>query len=171
MEEKTQKISHCLRSFSSFWNVHKFFSISSYNSSGKGFTLVEVIIVIAVLGILASSLIVLIDPISQTQKSRDSKRKADLKQIQSALELYRADNGAYPPNGSVRSGQSFSENGTEYLKVVPVDPKNTTPYIYTYNNTGNGYEIYVCAENEDTVDTQDYGGCANSGKRIYYTNP
>lgn len=170
MEEKKPKIYNRIWPISRDWNIRQFFSVPGYYSSVKGFTLVEVLIVVGVIGILATSLIVLIDPISQSQKSRDSKRKADLKQIQSALELYRSDHGEYPPDGAIVSGSNLIEDGTEYLKVIPVDPKNEGQYRYTYDNTGNGYEIYVCAENEDTPETEASGSC-DSGQRIFYTNP
>lgn len=102
----------------------------------KGFTLVELLVIISIISILAISLLALINPKFQLQKGRDAKRKADLAQIQAALELYRSDNGHYPRSDWQLSEssdpwiqdtlnpptQSFSP---EYLKSIPKDPTNT----------------------------------------------
>ena len=55
----------------------------------KGFTLVELLIVVAIIGILSTLLMA--NFIGVRQRARDAQRKADLRQIQSALELYRSD--------------------------------------------------------------------------------
>src|SRR3989344_812655 len=83
----------------------------------RGFTLVELLVVIAIIGILAS--IVMVGLGGAKQKSRDSKRVADIKNIQLALSLYYNDNLQYPTNlSSLVSGN--------YLPVLPRDPKATT---------------------------------------------
>ncbi|MFH1226189.1 MAG: prepilin-type N-terminal cleavage/methylation domain-containing protein [bacterium] len=60
----------------------------------KGFTLVELLVVIAIIGLLATLAIVALN--SARMKARDAKRVGDVKQIQTALELYFNDNGSYP---------------------------------------------------------------------------
>lgn len=60
----------------------------------KGFTLIELLVVIAIIGLLSTLAVVALN--SARQKSRDSKRVADVKQIQTALELYFADENGYP---------------------------------------------------------------------------
>ncbi|MBI2195693.1 MAG: type II secretion system protein [Candidatus Levybacteria bacterium] len=60
----------------------------------KGFTLVELLIVIAIIGVLTTLLMA--NFIGVRQRARDAQRKSDLRQIQSALELYRSDQGSYP---------------------------------------------------------------------------
>ena len=64
------------------------------NAFSGGFTLVELLIVIAIIGILAS--IVLVSLSSARTKARDTKRIQEISQIQSALELYYAQYGYYP---------------------------------------------------------------------------
>ncbi|MFA6603416.1 MAG: type II secretion system protein [Patescibacteria group bacterium] len=60
----------------------------------KGFTLIELLVVIAIIGLLSTLAVVALN--SARQKSRDSKRVADTKQVQTALELYFADLNGYP---------------------------------------------------------------------------
>lgn len=60
----------------------------------QGFTLIELLVVIAIIGLLSTLAVVALN--SARQKARDSKRVADIKQIQTALELYYADSAGYP---------------------------------------------------------------------------
>ena len=64
-----------------------------YNSK-KGFTLIELLVVIGIIGILSGLLMA--NFIGVRQRSRDGTRKSNLSQIQSAVELYRSDQGSYP---------------------------------------------------------------------------
>lgn len=64
------------------------------NKNKKGFTLIELLVVIAIIGLLTTLAVVALD--SARTKSRDAKRVTDIKQIQTALELYFNDHGGYP---------------------------------------------------------------------------
>lgn len=114
----------------------------------KGFTIVELLIVIVVIAILAAITIIAYNGIQQ--RGRDSARKADFQTLQNALESYHSDKGAYP---SCYSGVAF-QAGTEaaatcgianiaaqlapkYISKVPVDQINVAPYAYYY---GVGYQ-------------------------------
>lgn len=80
----------------------------------RGFTLLELIIV---LGLISTMLLLGATVYSQSQKrSRDAKRKGDLNNIRSALELYRSNNSFYPLN------LTDLTIGTVYLKSIPLDP-------------------------------------------------
>lgn len=81
----------------------------------KGFTLVELLTVIAIIGILST--IVMTSLLTARKKGRDVKRIADIKQIQLALEQYYNDNLKYPPN--IYSGGYLNP---AYMPVVPKDP-------------------------------------------------
>ena len=97
-------------------------------SNKRGFTLVELVVVMAVLGILAGVLIVGLNPAAQFKKSRDGRRRADLEQIRSALEMCYADEGSYPV-GSLSSGSNITCGGTTYM-TIPADPLAGKSYTY-----------------------------------------
>ena len=59
-----------------------------------GFTLVEILIVVFIIGLLAT--IVSVNVIGRTDEARRTKAMADLKELQSAIHLYKLDNGFYP---------------------------------------------------------------------------
>ncbi len=146
----------------------------------EGFTLVELLIVIAIIGILATLLMT--NFIGIRQRARDAQRKADVRQIQSALELYRADTGSYPPavgsNGlttTCPTPQAFvnSGTGTTYMAQVPCDPLGVSYYHsgnYFYKQTTSGYELGTCLEN--TADNDYYSsafdGADNSCTTAHY---
>jgi general secretion pathway protein G len=122
----------------------------------KGFTLIELLIVIAIIGVLATLLMV--NFVGVRQRARDAQRKSDLRQIQSALELYRADNSKYPDLGNgdgqfpdkCGTGVSFAMTGTIYMQTVPCDPLGAgITYTYTSPIPGQSgtYSITACLEN------------------------
>ncbi len=117
-----------------------------------GFTLIELLVAISIIGILSSFL--LANFIGVRQRARDGVRKSDLRQIQSALELYRSDQSTYPPNTSFSTcGGAFTGGNpvTTYMQKIPCDPSSTasTPISYTYNSISpnTAYTIVACLEN------------------------
>lgn len=151
--------------------------------SSRGFTLIELLIVIAIIGILSTLLMT--NFIGIRQRARDAQRKSDVRQMQSALELYRADVGSYPsPGGSEKlnstpcpTPSSFVYSGSTYMQEIPCDPLGDTYYnsgSYYYTSTGSLYTIAACLENTaDTDVNASFAGdsSCSSGKYYVKTNP
>lgn len=113
------------------------------SATKQGFTLIELLVVIAIIGLLSTLAVVALG--SAREKARDSKRLSDLKQVQTALELYYTDNNGYPTAASSTLGTGsfacldstgFGTSGScaadAYMGQVPSDPSNGT---YVYNST------------------------------------
>jgi len=79
----------------------------------RGFTLVELLIVIAVIAVLAASVFVALNPAQRFLASRDAKRTADVEAVASALKTYQTDNaGSYPASVTALTAGSFYMIGT-----------------------------------------------------------
>lgn len=119
--------------------------------SQKGFTLIELLVVIAIIGVMAGAVIVNLS--GANQRSRDSRRQGDLKQIQSALEMFYFDNAYYPtaatttPVEEVLTDPYFTENA--FRGGLPTDPRNTGDYVYTYEGDEDGYTITANLEGDE----------------------
>jgi len=138
--------------------------LSSPRGFQAGFTLIELLIVVAIIGILTT--IVTANFVGVRQRARDATRKSDIRQIQSALELYRSDNGEYPVNLStfrlttspcMTSGELASIGGTVYMKKVPCDPLGSASSVYYdgnyfYSSDGSTYNLAACIENTNDAD-------------------
>ncbi|HQA83853.1 MAG TPA: prepilin-type N-terminal cleavage/methylation domain-containing protein [bacterium] len=120
----------------------------------KGFTLIELLVVIAIIALLSTLSVVALN--SARVKSRDARRLSDIKQLHTALEMYFDQNQSYPTTtGALGSGNFACLNsagwaavncsGTVYMQKVPTDPKNSTPFVYTYTPQGSGATSYTIA--------------------------
>lgn len=105
--------------------------INKSNMSSKGFTLVELMIVVVLIGILSGVVLSVINVGGIRAKSRDSQRAGDLKRIQTALELYFADYRGYPSNSGswlnlTNAGANVFNTAIKgtYIQAVPQDPRN-----------------------------------------------
>jgi len=72
----------------------------------KGFTLIELLVVIAIIGLLSTLAVVSLT--SARKKARDSKRVADMKQLQTAMEMFYNTYGTYKPTGCAGAGTAVS---------------------------------------------------------------
>ncbi len=115
----------------------------------KGFTLIELLVVVAIVGILSS--VILANLNGSRQKARDTKRIADVKSLQLALELYKDVNGGKYP-GTLASGDQ-TELVPTYISSIPTPPVGVTGVTaYTYvplninGGTCNGYHLGAALE-------------------------
>lgn len=118
----------------------------------KAFTLIELLIVIVILGVLAS--LITGNFITSLKKGRDARRKGDLEQIQRALEMYYEDKRAYPtqaPGNGFVFGSEFTDSGKIYMKKVPNDPVSGKDYEYYFDSANDGYKLYACLENNQQI--------------------
>lgn len=150
-----------------------------------GFTLIELMVVIAIIGILTG--LVGGNYLSSRARARDAERKNDLRQVQSALEMYHNDNGRYPVAtdhsgnsgiGTFRWGvDPFTNVNTEvpadshpetiYMPILPGDPAMPgAQYHYEVNPARTKYRLCAYLENEEDSDIQqEYIGkvCSEDG--------
>ena len=114
------------------------------NKLKKAFTLIELLVVIAIIAILATLAVVALQ--NSRSSARDAKRLADVKQIQTALELYFNDNNSYPT--SITS--TIATSGIVYMATIPTSPTpvdgdcTTENNNYTYSSDGSTYSITFC---------------------------
>jgi len=110
----------------------------------QGFTLIEVMVVVVILGILAA--VVVPRVMDKPAKARITKAKQDIRAMESALNLYKLDNFLYPSTDqgldalvTKPSGSPEPRNWSKYMDRLPKDPWGT-PYQYL-SNDGNDIEI------------------------------
>jgi type II secretion system protein G len=135
----------------------------------KGFTLVELLVVMAILGVLVT--LVAGGFRTAQMRGRDSKRKSDLKEIANALEVFYSDYNKYPDaNGgqiqacpydpSEGSGDcgwgasEFTDGKTIYFKTIPKDPVSSQNYVYRVqliadNANNQKYQLFARLENPE----------------------
>ncbi len=113
----------------------------------KGFSLVELLVVITIIAILSVTAYVALG--GQTTKAKNSRRSQDLSAIQSAVEIYFAENGKYPDQLD-DGNTSAPENDLvpKYMPKMAVDP-NGDNYLYGVTSTKKKYQLAATIENND----------------------
>ena len=141
------------------------------NKKKQGFTMIELLVVATIIAVLTAIGVVSFS--RANIRARDGKRKADLEQLRSALELYRSDMGQYPAVDSAHLVSTLAAGNLTSTNVS--DPKSTDPYTYCASTTSAGacvtagvtkfYTIQTTLEN--TSDSQ----CKSNPCVITVKNP
>ncbi len=124
----------------------------------QGFTLIEVMVVVVILGILGA--VVLPNIMDEPGKARIIKAKQDIAQLESALDRYKLDNFTYPstdqglealvkkPSGSPEP-KNYKSSG--YIKKLNVDPWGN-PYLYLSPGIHGAIDIYSLGPDQQQSD-------------------
>lgn len=130
----------------------------------KGFTFIEVLVVTTIIAVL--TMIGVTNFGVANKKARDGKRKGDLEQIRSALELYYTDESDYP--ASITFGNALASATETYMETIPEDPSSTQNYVYTYGDRS--YDLYALLE-IDTGDSYVGTDCGSDDCNYKVSNP
>ena len=112
-----------------------------------GFTLIEIMVVIVILGLLAA--LVVPKLVGRTEEAKRTQTRVQIKSIQQAIELFKLDNGFYPSTDqgleslvrmpeAGRIAKNYRKGG--YLERVPKDPWGN-PFVYTSPGQYADYDI------------------------------
>jgi prepilin-type N-terminal cleavage/methylation domain-containing protein len=123
----------------------------------KGFTLVEVLIVVAIIGLLSS--VILVGLGGFRARGRDARRIADLREVQSGLELYYTKNQQYPVAASWGELTQVLTTAEIGVAQVPRDPlPRERTYYYGASSDRHGYVVGAKLESDHTGLAEDIDG-------------
>jgi type II secretion system protein G len=149
----------------------------------NGFTLVEILIVIAIMGILA--LVTVTQFTAAKTKARDVARKSDLNTVAKALNTFYADYGKFPkPTGGEndatvidindlmeKNAEFKDKDNYTYVKIMPRENKGgKAPFCYKWSNDQKSFALFSILENTNDGDFGEYPvDCTSDGSGIGVT--
>lgn len=155
--------------------------MSGFIQVRRGFTLIELLVTMSILAILST--LVAINIQGNLAKARDGRRKSDLSQIKTSLNLYYNNYGYYPPSndsthqitgcdsGDCAWGSAWTKSNTNYMKILPADPLNNATYKYGYQRpTSDGNSFTLWARLEATTDpdiAKTQAQCSYTGQYLF----
>lgn len=119
----------------------RLFSTLQHLIPQRGFTLVEFLVAIIILGVVMGSLIIAFNPATQRKRVEDIDRQQTLQQIKNALETYYHDTNCYPTAENspfvlaLSEGGEWKEGSTLYIKNIPNDPNDPNLFVYKTDDT------------------------------------
>ncbi len=148
------------------------------SSSRRGFTLIEILIVVGIIGLLASMVLVGLAPAQK--RGRDARRIADLKEVQNAMELYYNKCGYYPGPAQPSSPcGSFGAPAADWnalttaltgssigVTTIPQDPSSNRTYYYAADSLGSTYVLEAQLEDVNNAVFNNYNPVLPSGVSI-----
>lgn len=138
--------------------------MNKMRKSNKGFTLIEIMVVVAVIALLGA----MIGPtlFNKVQQAEETRVAQDIRAIESALKFYRLDNYRYPTQGQGidalinAPGDAEDRWNGPYLESMPTDPWGQN-YLYRYPSVnGKDFDVYTLgADKQDNGEgaDQDWG--------------
>jgi general secretion pathway protein G len=117
----------------------------------NGFTLIEILIVITIIGLLTS--VVLVGLGSFRSRGRDARRIADVRETQNALELYYSKKQEYPQTSDWKTLKELIANADIGVSSIPNDPLSSQDYLY--GSDGQGYIIGAKLEDDTNSNLKD----------------
>ncbi len=135
--------------------------------------MVELIVVMAIIAILLTASVVILNPEEKKRRARDNKRFSDLNLLDRTINEYVLDTGFYPDSDDVLrdsttlpAGNSaldsalggwIDEDISDYTSRLPLDPINDSTYLYSYYHDESSYELNAVLEYFDEFALDDGG--------------
>lgn len=136
------------------------------SSISRGFTLLEVLTVVAVMSIMTSVSYLVIPPL--LDQARDTRRKVDLHRIKTSLEIYYDSVKQYPEELPA-CGQPLEYGTQKFLPSMPCDPITKESYYYQIKkNNLDSFRLYALLSNAENFSISDVGCGGGCGPDCFY---